>query len=465
MFKMWAGSGESLSAYLALSAKYEENTEANFELRKSLRAQDSQIDGPFNVASDRIGLMLLEKVGNTAVLNIGGNLVSSHEWWHEYVPGKVTSYQAIKDAVQILQASDDISRVIIQANSGGGMVSGVESTAAALRKLKLTKTVVAHTEQGAMSAMYWLLAGAGQIYADSMAQIGSIGIIAVMPDMSAYYDKIGIKWHVFKAGREKGLGLAETEFTEEEKAAIQKQVEATNNFFLTHVSRHRNLHISDSDKWAEAQVFFAGEAKVRGLVDQVATFEELLLGSTTASNISGVDTSMNIAEEKLALIAAGTPPEEVLSTAELQHYLATVSTEEPKGEPEANEPEAPAEPETPTAPTAEQLDLAKALGKAEVKAELLAEEIESLKAANESLKAQSAGLLAVAQEAVCNLQTALQKPKQTYGNSTELLSAYNGLKEEMTARFPVGRKSASASMTKEPDESAKIAALHPLRFN
>lgn len=453
MAQLWCGTGDSLKEFLALEAKYFEQLQP-VALNTYDDDEDDRLDRMFGVDVARPGLMHLEKIGNTAILNIQGGLVNGHQWWHEYAVGHLTSYEAIKDAVAILNQSSDVSNVIVRVESPGGYVSGVDSASRALSSLKATKNITVHSDTVAASAGYWLMSSLPNVYASPMAQIGNIGTLLLVPDYSEAYNKAGIKFHVFKAGKEKDYGLSETEFTEEEKASLQEYVEKSNNFFLTHVSRHRNLMISETDKWGEAQTFFAGEALSVGLIDGVATLEELV-GRISASTNNG-ESDMVISQEKLAQISAGAAPETVLTQAELAAYEAQLQAEpEPVVDPEPVDPEPVDEPEAKA-----DLTLARELGKAEAKIEAMTAQIEALQADKESAKAQTEGLKVVAQAAVANLQTALQLPKEVKADAAAIVAQYNELTGKMAERFPVGQTS-SAAKTKDDEPKARVP--HPFR--
>ena len=143
---IWMGSGDSLSKYLKAARKYEDVAFV------PTTEEEDEFANPFGVSADRIGLPYLESFGKTAVLTLAGSMVNSYKWWHEYAVGEVISYDAMKDAVNILNEANDISRVIVRIESGGGMVSGLDSTAKYLKKLANNKQVVVHTDTGAMSA-------------------------------------------------------------------------------------------------------------------------------------------------------------------------------------------------------------------------------------------------------------------------------------------------------------------------
>ena len=171
---------------------------------------------------------------------------------------------------------------------------------------------------------------------------------------------------------------------------------------------------------------------------------------------------MPISAEKLAQIQAGAAPETVLTQAELATYMASLTVAE----------ETPEEPEQPTAsatevepPAAEDpqadFNMARELGRAEAKNELLESQLADQQAKNESMKAQVDGLMVVAQAAVQNLQTALQLPKEVKASAAEITAQFNELKTKMESRFPSGRVSSSTAETQEPVVSANVP--HPFR--
>ena len=464
---VWAGAPESLNTYLDMARKFE----GQVALQAQHMAKKSEEEEVYD-----IGDSLIQKVGNTAVLRIQGSLVNAHEWWHDFMPGYVTSYDAIKSAVSTLATDPEVSRVVVHFDSPGGMVKGVDTTARTLKTLASIKPTVGQAAM-ACSAGYWLASTMPQLFAENMAYVGNIGTMAAYPDYSELLAKEGIKFHLFTAGKEKGDGFSYTAFSEEEKSRIQSSVEKSNNFFLTTVSKNRNLMLSDRESWGEAQTFFAGEAKTVGLIDGVATLEEVVGSLMAAEPTYNGDNGMTISAEKMAAIAAGAAPETVLTTAELAFYQAQLETEESEvedpettaegedTEQEAEGEEAETEGEYPeveaTKVGAEHLSLAKELGKVEAKLEATEAALQIKEEAVASMKAQMEGLLVVAQSAVTNLQTALQLPKEAKGTTAEVIAQFNDLQDKMKARFPVGRRSSPAGDTAEPSVAA--ATFHPFR--
>ena len=169
---------------------------------------------------------------------------------------------------------------------------------------------------------------------------------------------------------------------------------------------------------------------------------------------------MTISAEKLAQIQAGAAPETVLTQAELATYMASLTAvDDIPEEPEQTSASASTTEGEPT--TVEDFNMARALGHAEAKNELLESQLADQKAKNESMKAQIEGLMVVAQAAVQNLQTALQLPKEVKATAAEITAQYNELKTKMESRFPTGRVSSPTAETQEPVVSAHVP--HPFR--
>ena len=434
----WLGSSETLTAYAKLEEKFAGASAG--DIKAFFEAPSSQSEeGP-------LGANLIDIQGTKAILNIQGSLVNADSWWHKYAPGEVTSYAAIKGAVSQLIQNTDIKDVVVNVSSGGGSFSGLSSAGKALKTLSKTKKVVGYTGDLAASAGMWLLSSAGKVYASETAELGSIGVIAMYQDMSKLLEEDGVRVHVVKAGEYKDYGSPFKEFSEEELGYLQSRVDQAYKFFVKHIASNRKLSMKDSSKWAEAQMFFASEAKAVGLVDEVADFEDIQTKSTSRTELSMTY------EEKMALISAGTPAEEVLDQEELNAFYASTT------EPEATEPELEAEvtpePEV-EQPNSGNYDLAVKLGRAEAKLEVAEGMLAVAQERSELLQAQTASLLKVAQAAVGNLQVALQKPKEVKTTADEVITQFDSLKAELSARFPSGRQSKVAE-NEEMDFSAQI---------
>lgn len=482
-YQYWMGTEDSL-----LDLQKAESEVA--ELRKAAAVNGSRqafmfFDDDGDEDDRRTGSHLVEVVGDVGVIKVSGSLVNSHQGWHRYLAGRVTSYEAIAGALQILTEDDSVSEVLLQIASGGGQVVGLDALAQKIRRVDAIKPVRAHTETAAFSAAYWIGSSAREFTASRMAEVGSIGTLMVHQSLARMADKEGIDITVFRAGKYKAAGHPMEQLSEEHREYLQKDIETANMFFLEHVSKRRNLMISEKGTWAEGKTFFAGEAQKVGLVDRVSNLEDMFSGSASGAAYQRRSSEMNISEEKLAQIEAGANPEDVLSESELKQYNATIADvaktasdedgsvdiaqekldritegEKPEDVLAADELEKyladnPAKPEAAAedAPPAKEFsDLLKDFGRLEARLEARDEKIAELEGRLTARDETFKSLMAIGVDALQKRQVALGKATTDPSTPEALVGAYHDVSTEMAKRFRVGQQSADQKTEEEESE-------------
>lgn len=409
MSEIWMGDADSHKKYYQL-----EQQALSGQMAVQFSEQDSEGKGSY----------LIEKVGDTAVINVKGSLTSSYASWHKQFPSYVTSYESIVEALALATVDKEVKRIVMNFATGGGSVRGVDMAGEAIRKANLVKPVTAHTDSHMFSAGYWLAANAGKITASKMAETGSIGTLMVLENYKDAAEKEGVKYHVFRAGEHKALGMPMEELTQEAKDYLQNNLDKTNKFFVDHVSTKRNLMVSEAKNWADGKTFYAEEALSVGLIDKIATLSDLIPLQSTQQN----DRSYNSMDaEKLAQIAGGAEPSVVLSAEELKEYEASLSVEEAKQE-------------EPLEVKADDINLAKQVGKLEAKLEVAMEENQRLREKQAATEEGMQALMIVAQAAITNMQNALRKPKECKNTAAEVLAQFNELQQCMADTFKRGQQ-------------------------
>lgn len=461
-YQYWMGTEASLHELQALEAEVAElrRLAAARGDRQAFLFLDDEDDMP---GARALGHHLIERIegSDTALLKVAGSLVPTHQAWHPHMAGRVTSYEALAGAAHLLAEDDSVKRVVLKVASSGGAVTGVDRAAERIRWLDRHKPVVSHVDSMAFSAGYWLASSAREVVAGGrMAEFGSIGTLMVHQSLHRMAQDEGIDVTVFRAGDHKAMGHPLEALTDEARAYLQADVDKTNTFFLEHVSRRRNLMISDQRVWADGKTFFAAEAQSVGLVDRIADLDDLIIRASSAANHHR-SYGMSIPAEKLARIEAGASPEDVLNDAELTAYQ-TALAEEPEAEPEAQaaepepEQELDFEPEARTAEAAAHTQLLKDLGRLEAKLETRDERISELEAKLAAREETFASLTAIGIEAVNKRQLALGKVQSQPATAEALISTFHELSAEMTKRFPVGQQSRSADLDNDGESAGNI---------
>lgn len=470
-FDLWLGTEAS---YQVVQQYLEKFTSAEF-VKEMYRGQPAttELDQEYGVDVNRPGLTLLRKVGEQTVIQVAGSLTPNFAYWHPWARGEVVSYEAIRDALAIC-AESGITDVLMHFDSGGGSVRGLSQTSDAMKAFQRGGGKIrAHSDSLVASAAYWLMSGANGVTASEMAEVGSIGTMAVVRTYVNTEETLGVKFTVIKAGKYKSLGNPFEAMTPEIKKRLQENIDETNSFFLKRVSVERNLMISETDSWAEGQVFFAEKARQVGLIDKVATLADLL-GSGAAANTQSDNRrfDMEISAEKLAKIAAGADPKVVLTAAELEIYMASLEThkadegkEADKPVVEAKEADKPVEEGKPAATPSMSEELGRAmrdLGAAEAKLEARDAELAKLQEANAQLTKNMEDLLVVAQDAVGKLQVALGVPREAKSTPVEVLQQYTALHSQMAKVFKTGPQ-ASTVKTEDTTRTAEDGANFRLK--
>jgi protease-4 len=143
----------------------------------------------------------------------------------------------------------------------------------AVRQAKAKKPVVAHIDDLGASAAYWVASQAQRITANPTAEVGSLGTLAVVPDLSGMAARDGIQIHVVSTGPYKGMGIPGTAITEEHLAEVQRRVNNVNAFFMSAVRTGRRMTTAQMQAVSDGRVWIAEEAQQLGLIDAVRPLE------------------------------------------------------------------------------------------------------------------------------------------------------------------------------------------------
>ena len=170
-----------------------------------------------------------------------------------------------------------VSAVVVSVDSPGGSVAGVEELASDVYRLRGRKPVVAVSDSLMASAAYWAMAGASEIVATPSAMVGSVGVVAIHLDKSGAMEKAGVKATVITHGRYKAEGSPFGPMSEEAIAHTQEEVSYYGGMFERAVARGRGVPIAKvRADFGEGRVFNADKAKRAGMIDRVATLDQVI---------------------------------------------------------------------------------------------------------------------------------------------------------------------------------------------
>jgi len=177
---------------------------------------------------------------------------------------------------KIEKAKNDINikGILLTVNSPGGAVAPSVELAYAIKELNEIKPVIAYASGIMASGSYYASIWANKIIANPGSMIGSIGVIMQSADASELMSKIGIKTQTVKMGKYKESGTPTRQWTQDERAELEKITKNTYDMFVTDVADARKLKKEDHEIYADAHIFTASQAKEVGLIDKVGTLSK-----------------------------------------------------------------------------------------------------------------------------------------------------------------------------------------------
>ena len=176
----------------------------------------------------------------------------------------------------VLSIASDKDDVLIRLESGGGVVNGYGLAAAQLKRLRdHGMTLHVAVDKVAASGGYMMACVGHKIYAAPFAFIGSIGVVAQIPNVHRWLKNHDIDFEQVTAGEFKRTLTVFGENTDEGRRKFKKDLEAIHHQFKDFVQTNRAE--LDIDKVATGEVWSGQQAKELGLVDEVVTSDEWLL--------------------------------------------------------------------------------------------------------------------------------------------------------------------------------------------
>jgi signal peptide peptidase SppA len=269
----WAMEPMALRALTSQSGKTREIVDW-FDLPKSFAdtPAGSPIDASTTDDAERAGLPV-RRQGNIAVVTISGPLMKSPTYYSRYMGFR--SMTEIRQAIQSADADEDVETILLVIDSPGGTVAGTYDLGQAVRATK--KNTIAHVNDMAASAAYWIASQADKIHAGPGAVVGSIGVRMLLFDEHKSFEDMGIEAVAVDTGEFKSAGALGTKITEAHRKDFQRNIDSHFVHFEAAVRAGR-ANMSDQ-QWAassDGRMFMDAEAMNLGLVDRIQTLDQTL---------------------------------------------------------------------------------------------------------------------------------------------------------------------------------------------
>lgn len=209
---------------------------------------------------------------NIFVLHFKGDIRASEV---EYLREEVTS---------ILTVAKTSDEVVLVLESAGGTVHGYGLAASQLKRIRdrgifLTVAV----DKIAASGGYMMACVANKIIAAPFAIIGSVGVLAQLPNFHRLMKKYDIDYEQLSAGEYKRTLTLFGENNDKDREKLQEEIEDTHTLFKEFIKDNREQ--VDIEKIATGEHWYGKIALELQLVDKLITSDDYLYTAISNANI------------------------------------------------------------------------------------------------------------------------------------------------------------------------------------
>ncbi len=189
---------------------------------------------------------------------------------------KASAVPSLREEVSaVLEVATPGDQVVVRLENFGGMVHEHGLAASQLARIRDKDIpLVVSVDKVAASGGYLMACVASTIVAAPFAIVGSIGVIAQMPNFNRMLDNHGIGFEQITAGKYKRTVTMFGKNTDEDRAKLKEELEDVHTLFKGAVSKYRPS--LDLEKIATGEHWYGARAIELGLVDELKTSDELL---------------------------------------------------------------------------------------------------------------------------------------------------------------------------------------------
>ncbi len=261
-----------------------------YEIANMLALRAGHLPRAFDAGDQQaapVATQLDGRKGRIHVLSLHGTIFPKADMMSEMSGG--VSLVKFGRAFDEAASDETAAAIVLDIDSPGGAVGLVEETAAKVYGARREgRPIIAVANLMTASAAYWIAAAADQIVAPPSGRVGSIGVYTMHDDLSERLKAEGIDRNLFHDGARKVELSPYAPLSDEARAQLQRSVSATYRSFTGDVARFRKVQASvvradpeaTDTHYGGGRAYDAREARRLGMIDRVATMDEVLADLT-----------------------------------------------------------------------------------------------------------------------------------------------------------------------------------------
>ena len=312
--------GALASQFWALEPKYLET------MSSVLHRWSAGVDASADVLAEVEAAQAARASRKAAVANLGGGiavlglygLISQRASMVDGMSGSGgTSVEKFTQGFREAMADDTVGGIIIDIDSPGGSVSGLQDLWDEIMSARATKPVYGLVNSLCASAAYWIGSACSQLYAVQGSLVGSIGVYMQHVDASEAMKMDGLSATYISAGKYKVEGNPLGPMSPEGLAFNQSQIDAYYAMFTGAVAKGRGAPIGQvRDGMGQGRCLMADDGLAAGMVDGIDTFDGVVkrMSKVMKSGPSAAIQDIDIVAVETAAVVAVAPAEPAATT-------------------------------------------------------------------------------------------------------------------------------------------------------
>ncbi len=198
---------------------------------------------------------------------------------------RATATTSLREEVSaILAVASEGDRVLVRLENAGGTVHEHGLAASQLLRIRQKELpLIIAVDKVAASGGYLMACVASHIIAAPFAIIGSIGVIAQLPNFNRWLEDKGVDFEQVTAGRFKRTLTLFGKNTEEGREKLREEIEDVHDLFKTQIATHRPQ--LDVEQVATGEYWYGSRALELGLIDEIRTSDDFLAEAVAESDL------------------------------------------------------------------------------------------------------------------------------------------------------------------------------------
>ena len=201
---------------------------------------------------------------------------------------RATATTSLREEVSaVLAVASEDDQVLVRLENSGGTVHEHGLAASQLLRIKEKNIpLIISVDKVAASGGYLMACVASRIIAAPFAIVGSIGVIAQLPNFNRFLEDKGVDFEQITAGRYKRTVTMFGKNTDEDRGKLKEEIEDVHELFKIQILGHRPQ--IDIERIATGEHWYGTRALELGLIDEIRTSDDFLSEASAECDLYGV---------------------------------------------------------------------------------------------------------------------------------------------------------------------------------